>query len=288
MIQTRRPGFTILEMTISLGIMVLLSTLVIVYSNRGFETDLNTAAAEVAQVLRDARERTLASRGTTDGNVWGVDFGATTYSLYYGAHPGTVERTYSLPQNLQFSTATQADNVEFTRLTGKTVSTNDHTVTIEQTGSSSESIILYISDSGAVGTTDVVDPSAPTNIDSRFIKVTNGVEISAGEDVVVTFFDASNDPLGSPHTLPVDDNLDQSSNYFVYSGNLDAGGTDYPVDIVIEKDGGVLSTEYYVYYDAENYSSVGIKVSGDGTPVAEIDYTGAVTLPVSSNDYEKY
>jgi hypothetical protein len=258
--------------------MALLATLVIVYSNRGFETDLNTAAAEVAQVLRDAREKTLAS---VDDTVWGVDFDVSTYILYsgsYGSH--TTQQTYSLPQNLQFSTATQADYVEFVRLTGE--ADDDHTITIEQTGNASQTLDLYVSAGGAIGSGSVAQlPTAV--VDSRFVKITNGLTINDGDDLDIIFTDIGGSPIqGSTSLVGA-----SVGDYVIYSDEFSVNGYTLPVKVVAETEN---SHVIYVYWDGEAYvdAGIGLVITHSGIEIINIDVTGEIESPLDPNDYELY
>lgn len=241
MINKRRPGYSLLELLIVVAIMIVLSTLVIVYSGRGFDTDLNTAAAEVAQVLRDAREKTLASKYES---TWGVSFSGSTYSLFCSVGSCADEQTYQLPQNVQFNAGTTT--VTFERLTGHANDAQE--IILEQTGSASQTKSLYVSETGYIGSSGeiaVTDNLFPSN--TRHIRLSTLTNPSS-----VTAFNYSLTENSIPEVAT------DSSNYssyledgvFSYSGELSGTGYVIPFAMIITSTGGTY--QYDVYVDRNN------------------------------------
>lgn len=273
MISSRRPGFTILETTISVGIMALLAGLVIVYSNRGFETDLNTATSEVAQVLRDAREKTLAS---VDDTTWSVSLSNSSYSLECEGNC-VDESSYDLPAGLEFA---GTYNVSFTRLTG--FAGSSETITIRQISNPSNSKNIYVTQTGSIGSEPVATtPLSWVNPTARLVKIISGPPAGVGNSI---YLELINEALGvvGTESIIIDSESIQSG-YFVYSETTDIGGYSVPISLVIEIGS---SPAYYVYFDSAQFNGYGLRVSNNNN-VVTIEPDGDVYEP-SSGAYELF
>ena len=114
-------GFTILEILITLGIIVIITTSgVLSLSSFRSRQDLDLAGKTIIAMLRDAQSRADTQEG---GTGWGVRFqngAADSYMLYQGPTYTLPAQTLSLKSNLEFrdpaSGATK--DVLFERLTG--------------------------------------------------------------------------------------------------------------------------------------------------------------------------
>lgn len=274
MIYSRRPGFTILETTISVGIMALLAGLVIVYSNRGFETDLNTATSEVAQVLRDAREKTLAS---VDDTTWSVSLSNSAYSLECAKGNCADESSYDLPAGLEF---TDTYDVSFIRLTG--FAGSSETIEIRQISNPSNSKNIYVTQTGSIGSEPVATPPLSwVNPTARLVKVISGPTAGVNDTITVQLINEAFAVVASEDIQINEDNIE--SGYFVYSETTTIGEYSVPISLVIEIGS---SPAYYVYFDSTQFNGYGLRVSNSSN-VVTIEPDGDVYEP-SSGAYELF
>jgi prepilin-type N-terminal cleavage/methylation domain-containing protein len=121
----RRDGFTIIELMLSLGLIVIFSMFMFAaLLGRKGKTELDSDAQKIAALLREAQSRSVAQASSTG---WGVYFqNATTsfYALYGGTSYSTSSRInyIRLSTNVQFITSTLAVNatktISFAQITG--------------------------------------------------------------------------------------------------------------------------------------------------------------------------
>jgi prepilin-type N-terminal cleavage/methylation domain-containing protein len=168
-----REGFTLLEVLIVTGILVLVSATALPFF-RGFQTeaDLNNNAQEVVEVLRLAYSKTVASESASS---WGVYFDPSSlparYILFKGPSYSQREigsdQIYQLSKKIEFSQISLAgtgSEVVFERISGATQNIGSLTLRIKT--ESSKTRTIYVTSSGrsqiAFGT-----PSPPPIYDPR-------------------------------------------------------------------------------------------------------------------------
>lgn len=116
-----RKGFTLLELLVTIGIIVVLSAVMFMNnSGKRSSTEFAAATQQVATLLREAQSRTLAGdqNGTTGNGFWGVSLvNATTtspsYSLFYATSTAalasaSVVSRYTLPSAITYTTSSIA------------------------------------------------------------------------------------------------------------------------------------------------------------------------------------
>ena len=111
-----RKGFTLVELIVVIGIMIVVGA--IVFSNlagRRSDTDLTATVQQVTTLLRQAQSDAVSQKnGAVSGNAWGVHFANTTatapfYALFAGAYAtSTVVSQYILPSTVAYQTSTLA------------------------------------------------------------------------------------------------------------------------------------------------------------------------------------
>jgi Tfp pilus assembly protein FimT len=118
-----KNGFTLLEITISIGILVLVGTLALAsfVSSRNIR-NLNNSGGEILTILRQAQARSLAGENNSS---WGVHVDATSFVLFRGSSfaGATTTESFSLPANLEIANINLTgggSDIVFKRLDGRT------------------------------------------------------------------------------------------------------------------------------------------------------------------------
>ncbi len=154
----RRSGFTLIELMIVLGIIVIISvvTAVSLFSVRNTR-DLTNTANEIGTLLREAQSRAVNQDG---GASWGVRMDNTTagapfYALFSGTY-STNSRTgvYPLPPDVQFDSSTVpsggALEITFTELTGIPSAATSVVLDLMTNGAPSASTTISVNTAGLI------------------------------------------------------------------------------------------------------------------------------------------
>jgi prepilin-type N-terminal cleavage/methylation domain-containing protein len=132
----KRYGFTLVEMLLSITIITILAGLSLpIYQGFQHRNDLASSTQTIAETLR--RAETYA-RAVNADSQWGVNFQASTVTLFsgtsYAARNAALDETFALPANI---TLGYSGDIIFAKLTGfpsspltQTVSANGSTRTI--------------------------------------------------------------------------------------------------------------------------------------------------------------
>lgn len=122
-----QQGFSLIELTVAVGLITLLAILTIAsFATFQAQSDLDGSAEQMLNALRIAQSRTLASE---NGSSYGVHFEPSAYTLFAGrtyAAGMPTNEVKTLPSNVEIFTillATSVPNVVFERLTGQTSAT---------------------------------------------------------------------------------------------------------------------------------------------------------------------
>jgi type II secretory pathway pseudopilin PulG len=140
-IQDYKRGFTVFELLIVLGFIVILSIVIIPsLSERRSRIDLDNTAKKIVTLLREAQSRSMAQASSTS---WGVHFenSATTtpfYALFATSYAtGTRIGYYRLPPSIRYATSSVAEggslDIIFAQITG--LPSTSTSITLELAGS---------------------------------------------------------------------------------------------------------------------------------------------------------
>lgn len=129
MLQNKQSGFSLLEILIALGIVLMISAGITASLQHLRESGaLDSGKQQLISVLQEARGSTLASK---DRSAYGVYMSTSTAELYKGDDyiSGTVERTVTLTDTLEYVYEIDGggSDIHFERLSGETSSS---TITI--------------------------------------------------------------------------------------------------------------------------------------------------------------
>ncbi len=119
---SRRGGFTLLEVLLSISILALLAGLSLpVYQSFLARNDIDIAATTIANGLQRAR---LYAQTMQYDTTWGVSVQSNTMTLFKGANfaarDTAYDETYAIPSNI---TATGASEIVFAKVTATPSST---------------------------------------------------------------------------------------------------------------------------------------------------------------------
>lgn len=127
-----KKGFSLIELLMVMTItVVLIGVSSVGLFNMRRKSDLDKTRDQIVASLGEARSRAI---NQDEGQSWGVRFtnnsptSTSYFSIYYSAYSAATEKgKYSLPQNVEFASATvpwgNSLNIDFAELTGKATST---------------------------------------------------------------------------------------------------------------------------------------------------------------------
>jgi len=154
-ISTKPAGFTMIEVILSIGIILILGSVgTVSLTNFRRNQQLSLAMSDMVHTLRRAQ---AASSAQENGNAWGVRFhntptGQDTFSLFYGNSfaTGTLVSTRGLSTSLAFTnpSASTTKDIIFAKATG--LPSASTTVTIALSASASVSQTITINTAGQI------------------------------------------------------------------------------------------------------------------------------------------
>jgi type II secretory pathway pseudopilin PulG len=121
-----RAGFTLIELVVVMGLMILIGAFVVVsLATRKTNTDLMNTTTQIQTLLRQAQSDSMAEK---NGVAWGVHFENSTsttpfYAIFYTSYAtATTAAHYPLLSSVSYNTTTLASgaklDVIFSLLTG--------------------------------------------------------------------------------------------------------------------------------------------------------------------------
>ena len=183
-----KKGFTLIEILVIIGIMVILVALAIP-SYRFFqkESDLNNSAEEIINTLRLAQNKTLASE---EASKYGVYFDAVStpnqYTLFkgenYASRDSSFDEIHKLSSFLEIyeiSLAGGGSEVVFDRISGTTSQFGSMSIGLKDNPAKTKTI--YIASSGQVELTSVFTPT-----DAERVKDSRHVHFTYNQDATIT------------------------------------------------------------------------------------------------------
>ncbi|PJA02454.1 hypothetical protein COX73_00685 [bacterium (Candidatus Gribaldobacteria) CG_4_10_14_0_2_um_filter_36_18] len=208
-------GVTLTELLVSISILIILtliSTSVIFKFQK--RTHLTDNVGEVINTLEIARNKTLASEGSSQ---WGVFFNTSTiphqYTLFkgsdYGSRTTSSDEIYKLSKGVEFSEIDLGgkEEVVFERLVGNTYQFGTVSLRLEDVPSQSRTI--YIEGSGQIGMSTSSPSDANRLKDSRHLHFQYSREIATSTEKLVLTFGG-----GITKEIVIADNLENGQIYW--------------------------------------------------------------------------
>ncbi len=187
-------GFTLLEVAITIGIVVLIGAISLVsFINSRNVRDLTTSAQNVLSVLRLAQSKAL---GGEDNSQWGVRLEQAQFILFRGTTfaSSTSTQSYSLPSSIEIVNIILAgggQEVAFKRLSGQTDQTGVFTVRIK--GSVAQVFSVTVDGSGKVYQSGTAPAETGARVvDARHRSFNLGWSIQNSTTLTLTFSDPPN------------------------------------------------------------------------------------------------
>ena len=237
-------GFTFIELLVVIGmIAVLASGALIAYRAASGGIELKTNAFKIVDVLNLARQRTIASLGSSE---YGVHFEASQFVLFKGADYSALDPDnifYALPDALEIADVSLAgggSEVVFDRITGKTVQSGSLKARLVSDIGKFKTINILSSGRADISS-DALAPAGTRVSDSRHVHFTYGQSISGTGSLVLNFPDDA-----------VTENINFATYYsggvFDWSGTINVGGSNQVLRIHTHANSG-LSADFSVTRD---------------------------------------
>lgn len=262
----REAGFTLVELIVVFSIIALTASLVMLgFRSVSRSNDLDRSVSGVMELLRHARERTIASEGDTQ---WGVHMTSSAAMLFSGSsYLGVAEDTYTFPQSVtaSWSLTGSGDDVVFERIDGSTI--NDGTITL--TNAESETRVITLLTSGEFALIGVLPPETGTRAaDTRHVHLELGYDLSTATTLQLTFIDTPN----VVENITIADYVDMGQ--FVWMEEIDVNGNPEILRFVSH----ALSpeTELSVRRD-QDHNNTAVEIRVDGALIASYDVMGILT-----------
>lgn len=271
-------GFTLLELIIGIGILVIILAIsipsIISLQRRPL---VNNTSEEVMNTLKLAQNKALSSEGNSQ---YGVYFNTTAdphqYILFkgssYALRDTAFDQIYSISSETEFYAINigGGNEIVFDRLTGTTQNPGDISLRLKMDNSQTKTI--NVDGFGVIGFNT---PSAPSDSarakDSRHVNFNyNRVIDTATENIILTF-DGS-----TIVTIPINEHYD--GNQFYWKGNVSVNGTNQTV-IIHTLRFNAPDTRFSIFRDRRyNNESLTMGISADATGnLAEYSADGLTT-----------
>lgn len=116
-IKNSSSGFTLIEILVVIAILVIVSAVgFFAFTSYKGSKNVELTMDELAAVIRDIQKRSITQQ---DGKQWGIRFSNSTstthaYEVFSGASysTSTVERTYSLKRNVEFTNPSDGSSID--------------------------------------------------------------------------------------------------------------------------------------------------------------------------------
>lgn len=219
-------GFTLLELTITIGLLVLLVSmgLASLRATRNAR-ELGAGAQSAMEALRLAQARTLAGE---NNSAWSVHLQQYKVVLFEGTDyaAATNKTDYPLPSSLEITGITLAgggSDVVFKRVTGETDTGGSFVVDVAS--DPTVSFPVTIAPSGKVyRTASAPPPVTPRSVDMRHLSFNLGWSIKNGVTLTLTFSDP---PAGDTiYNIAMAGFFNPGKTVFDWSGTYTIGGLD--------------------------------------------------------------
>lgn len=267
-------GFTLPEMVIVIGIVVLLIGVAVAsYRTFGQNISLEAATQRVVIVIDEARNRTI---GSEDDSHFGVHFETDRYVLFKGDSysPSSSDNViHTLPTGIEISAITLAgggSDVKFEGVTGTTQQTG--TITLRRSNDPSVTQTITITSLGQSDQAGIVAPIDSRLTDTRHAHFDLGWSIQGTTTLTLVFVDSPN--VTYEVTMADYFNADQTD--FNWSQTVDVNGNPERLRIQshsIDATNTVLSVER-----DQRDNQKGVSISIDGHDIATYAADGDITL----------
>lgn len=279
-------GLTLIELLLVVIITLILMAMAIpVFLSFSREISLNNNTEEVINILRIARDRTIASEGDSQ---YGVYFSTSSrqYILFKGESHALkdplADETHNLSRNIDFNSINLGGEQEvvFDRLNGNTSQTGN--LVLKVINEPSKTTTIYIESSGKVSQSPSSSPINSRIRDSRHVHFIYSQLINTGTEKIILTFDDSppvQEEISISNYLDLDGQLS-------WEGTVTVGGDDQVVKIITHRLNNP-DTLFSVRRD-RRYNNRALDIDIDGDTAASpnlIGYTANGTTTQGSSDF---
>src|SRR3989338_7817252 len=252
-------GFSFIELLVVIGVIaVLASGVLIAYRSANGGIELKTNAFKIVDVLNLARQRPIASLGSSE---YGVHFEANQLVLFKGAAysaPDPDNIFYALPDALEIADVSLAgggSEVVFDRITGKTVQSGSLKARLVSDIGKFKTINILSSGRADISS-DALAPAGTRVADSRHTHFTYNQNIDGIGSLLLNF------PGYISQDIAFEDYLDVGKTVFDWSGTILVNGSNQVLRIHTHNL-DASSADFSVTRDLR-YNNAALQVSLDG------------------------
>lgn len=273
--QKTLTGFTIIELLVAVGVLVLAAGLVL--PNFNFfqrQSSLDMASQEIIGALRLAQNKALASEGNSP---FGIYFEADRYTLfkgttYYPTAPDNDTRILNSGLVLSEISLGGLNTIIFDQVTGATA--NSGSLKISLASDSAKNKTIYIDSSG----TAALSSSLPTDEgrfkDSRHAEFTYS-QNAQDANTLSLYFPAS----GQTENINYQTYLNNDKTAFSWEGTINVSGSDQIIKIHTHS--LTLTSALFCVHRDRRYNSQALNISLDGQNLINYSATGTSTRGTS-------
>lgn len=264
-------GFTLVEIIITVGIFLILTTIVVA-AFRNFETkaSLDGDTKAIVNVLRLAQNKSLAAEG---GKNYGVHFDSNAYTLF-----SDINYSPASPNNIIYNLSAKTEiydilingggnEVIFNRVTGTAQQVGGLKIRLKN--SPNQLNTIAVENSGRVVIDSALAPSGPIVIDSRHVHFDYNKGIKLANTLSLYFPDDN-------YTYNIDwqNYLNSPKDKFNWAGSVSVGGQPQSLEIVTHFLGDT-SAIFSIHRDGR-YNDKAVNVSLDGDSLINYVANGGV------------
>ena len=265
-------GFTFIELLVVIGVVAILASGVLVaYRAASGGIELKTNAFKVVDVLNLARQRTIASLGSSE---YGVHFEANQYVLFKGAAysaPDSDNIFYALPDTLEIADVSLAGGgfeTVFDRITGKTAQSGSLKVRLVSDIGKFKTINILSSGRADISS-DTLAPAGTRVSDSRHTHFNYAQDVRSATTLTLNF------PGYISQDIAFQDYLDAGKTVFDWSGTILVNGSNQVLRIHTHNL-DASSADFSITRDSR-YNNEALEISLGGQNLINYAINGAVT-----------
>lgn len=267
-INQKNSGFTLVELLIMLGILIVITaTAVPAYRRFQKETDLTNSVEEIMNILRIAQSKTLASEGDSQ---WGVYFSTIStpheYTLFkgtdYASRNVSSDKKYDVPSLVEIyeiDLAGANQEIVFDRLTGMTEQYGQISLKLKENVLETKTII--IENSGQIFHEQAIFDDQNRIKDSRHVHLDYSRSINTLTETLILTFTYN----GSSVIENIDISNNMRDNQIDWEGEVEVDGKTQKLKIHTHRlNDAMLGTQFCIHRDRTyNNKTLKIELSAD-------------------------
>lgn len=267
-----QKGFTLIELLATVGVVAILAAGVLIsYRASSGGIELKTNALKVVDVLNLARQRTIASLGSSN---YGAHFETSQFVLFKGAVYNAADPDnifYALPATLEIADIVLAGggaDVVFDRITGKTSESGSLKVRLASDTGKFKTINILSSGRADISASTLA-PSGTRISDTRHVHFNYAQDVRSAATLTLNF------PGYLSQDVPFQNYLDAGKTVFDWSGTIAVNGSNQILRINTHSL-NASAADFSITRDSR-YNNTALQISLDGQNLINYAANGAVT-----------